>query len=51
MVRRDRLDSERALSPLRAAPDALVIDTTGLNPDQVLERILDLACARLAVNP
>ncbi|GIV79768.1 MAG: cytidylate kinase [Litorilinea sp.] len=51
MVRRDRLDSERDLSPLRTAPDALVIDTTGLTPDQVLERILDLACARLAVNP
>lgn len=37
---RDRLDSSRPTSPLRPAPDAVVIDTTDLTLDQVVERIL-----------
>jgi cytidylate kinase len=37
---RDRRDSERAVAPLRAAPDALVLDTTSLEPDAVLEMAL-----------
>jgi cytidylate kinase len=42
MRRRDRIDSGRALAPLRAADDAVVIDTTPLNMEQVLERVLAL---------
>jgi cytidylate kinase len=34
--RRDHQDSTRAAAPLVRAPDALLIDTTGLDPDQVL---------------
>jgi CMP/dCMP kinase len=37
---RDRRDSERAVAPLRAAQDALVLDTTSLEPDAVLEMAL-----------
>jgi cytidylate kinase len=37
---RDRRDSERAVAPLRAAPDALVLDTTSLEPEAVLEMAL-----------
>ncbi len=36
MTERDARDSGRSVAPLRAAPDALVIDTTGLDPDAVL---------------
>jgi CMP/dCMP kinase len=36
---RDERDSTRAHSPLQAAPDAVVLDTTGLTLDQVVERI------------
>jgi CMP/dCMP kinase len=36
---RDERDSTRAHSPLRAAPDAVVLDTTGLTLEQVVERI------------
>jgi cytidylate kinase len=36
---RDRRDRERAASPLVAAPDAVVIDSTGLSVEEVLERI------------
>jgi cytidylate kinase len=43
MKRRDEIDSTREHSPLSAASDAIVIDTTGLGIDQVLERVLQLA--------
>jgi cytidylate kinase len=38
---RDRRDAERAVAPLRPAPDACVIDSTELNIDQVVESVLD----------
>ncbi len=40
---RDQRDAERKHSPLRAAPDAVVLDTTGLSIEQVVERIAGLA--------
>lgn len=40
---RDERDSQRAHSPLRAAEDAVEIDTTGLSVEQVVERIVRLA--------
>ncbi|MGD9049850.1 MAG: (d)CMP kinase [Anaerolineae bacterium] len=40
--RRDEIDSGRALAPLRAAGDAVVIDTTHLDVEQVVERVLAL---------
>jgi CMP/dCMP kinase len=39
---RDERDRTRAHSPLAPAPGAVVIDTTGLDLDQVVERILAL---------
>ncbi len=39
---RDEIDSGRALAPLRAAPGAVIIDTTHLDVVQVVERILAL---------
>ena len=43
---RDRLDAERKISPLVAAPDAVRIDSTHFTAEQVVERILDLAKER-----
>jgi cytidylate kinase len=40
--RRDEIDSSRALAPLAVAEDAVLIDTTPLGVDQVLERVLAL---------
>jgi len=37
---RDRVDSERAVAPLRPADDALVIDTDTLSLDEVVDTIL-----------
>jgi CMP/dCMP kinase len=39
LARRDRLDSTRALDPLRPAPDTLVLDTTALGIDEVVARL------------
>ncbi len=41
LAERDRRDQSRALSPLKPAPDAVVLDTTGLTIDQQVERVLD----------
>jgi cytidylate kinase len=43
MKKRDRQDSERATSPLKPAPDAVVLDTTTLSLGEVVSRVLDLA--------
>ena len=40
---RDQLDSTRDLAPLRPAADAIIVDSTELDPQQVLERVLGLA--------
>ncbi|NJN84657.1 MAG: (d)CMP kinase [Caldilineaceae bacterium] len=50
ILRRDQLDSERALSPLRVAADAVVIDTSALSPQQVVEQIFAAAESRLHLN-
>src|SRR5918998_4157783 len=41
--RRDRADEQREHSPLVQAPDAVALDTTGLDLDDVVERVLKLA--------
>ena len=43
MRERDRLDSTRALAPLRPAEDAVIIDSTELSVHEVLEKVLKLA--------
>jgi cytidylate kinase len=40
---RDERDSSRAHSPLRAAPGAVVLDTTGIGIEQVVARVAALA--------
>jgi cytidylate kinase len=41
--RRDDFDSNRAASPLMQAADAIELDTTELDIDQVVERLVELA--------
>lgn len=45
---RDRRDRTRANSPLVAAPDAAVIDSTSMSEDEVLERIEALVQKKMA---
>ena len=44
---RDARDSERPISPLKPAKDAVVLDTTDLHIDQVVAQVLDLVSERL----
>jgi cytidylate kinase len=45
---RDRLDSERELSPLRAADDAVLVDTSDSPLDEVLDRLETLVKSRMS---
>jgi len=40
IVRRDRQDTTRALAPLAKAPDAVAVDTTDLDVEQVVETMV-----------
>lgn len=42
MIERDRIDSTRAVAPLRPADDAVIIDTDHLTEEQVFERVLEM---------
>jgi len=42
MIARDQADSTRALSPLRPAEDAIIIDSTGLGVEEVKNRMVHL---------
>lgn len=42
LANRDKIDSTRAASPLKQAPDAVYIDTTTLSIDQVVEKMMGL---------
>jgi cytidylate kinase len=42
VVERDMADSERSLAPLVKAPDAVTIDTTGIDVETVVEKIVEL---------
>jgi cytidylate kinase len=46
ITERDRRDSTRAVAPLKPAPDAEVIDSTGLTIEQVVEKVWTSGQAR-----
>ena len=46
LLRRDEIDSNREHSPLSVADDAVVLDTTDLALEQVVDRIEELVCQR-----
>jgi cytidylate kinase len=46
ILRRDTADSTRKHSPLASAPDAVMLDTTGLTFEQVIDRVCELAQER-----
>ena len=40
LIERDRIDSEREISPLKQAKDAILIDNTNLNKEETIDLIL-----------
>ena len=49
IAERDLRDSTRSASPLVASSDAVLLDTTGMSVDAVVERVLGLARGRLSI--
>jgi cytidylate kinase len=47
--RRDEYDSSRADSPLRPAADAIIVDSTDLDRDAVVARVVEIAVSAVAV--
>ncbi len=47
MIARDKRDSSRATAPLKPAEDAVIIDTSDLSIDEVLQKIVPLVEAKL----
>ena len=48
LTARDELDRTRTASPLYAAPDAVVVDTTGKSVDEVVEEVLSVVNSAMA---
>ena len=46
VMRRDHLDSTRAISPLRAADDAVIVDTSDMTQAEVIARLCELVDQR-----
>ena len=51
ILRRDQLDSERVVSPLRPAQDAIVVQTDGLSVRQALDAVLGVITTPAAPGP
>jgi cytidylate kinase len=49
IAERDRRDATRAVSPLRASADAVILDSTGLTIDAVVAQVMQLAKDRLGL--
>ena len=47
IIKRDHIDSTRETDPLRKADDAIEVDTTGLNIEQVTEKISEYIKSKL----
>ncbi len=45
--RRDHVDSHRETAPLRPAPDAVIIDTTGKSPDETIAEVAGLVAQKV----
>lgn len=50
VIRRDGIDSSRQHSPMRPAADAIIIDSTGRPPEEVLQEILALQSFTMEVS-
>ncbi|MEH7460791.1 (d)CMP kinase [Bacillus thuringiensis] len=48
IARRDKLDSEREVSPLKKAEDAIELDTTSLSIEEVVQKIMDIVSTTFA---
>ena len=47
IIERDRMDTERVVSPLVQATDAILLDSTSMSRDEVVEKILSLCRSKM----
>lgn len=47
VIERDKRDAERAVAPLKPAPDALVLDTSEMTVEEAVRNAIDVVQARL----
>jgi cytidylate kinase len=47
---RDRRDASRPIAPLKPADDAIIVDSTSMNIDAVVARVLELAAEKFRAN-
>lgn len=47
LLNRDKIDSSREVSPLKQAPDAVVVDTSKVSIDEQVEKILEIVKEKL----
>ncbi len=48
MKKRDQQDTTRSIAPLKPAPDAVIIDTTHLSVDEVVDKICKTVASRIS---
>jgi len=51
MIERDRRDSTRTDSPLKAADDAILVDSTGLSINEVFEHMMEIVKEKSGAGP
>jgi cytidylate kinase len=50
IAERDRRDASRPIAPLRPADDAVIVDSTAMTIEEVVNRVLELAAVRIPAN-
>ncbi len=50
IIQRDKIDTTRAESPLKQAPDAVVIDTTHITIDEQVDEVIRMAITKIVSN-
>ena len=51
LVWRDENDRKREIAPAKAAPDAIILDNSGMDPEETLRAVLELVRERLHISP
>ena len=51
ILKRDQSDESRAVGPLKPADDAVIVDTTGLSIDEVVEKLVDCVKQKCSEKP
>jgi cytidylate kinase len=51
ILKRDQSDENRAVGPLKPADDAIIVDTTGLSIDEVVEKLIAYVKQKCPIQP